>query len=75
MTHNKANALKKISLLFMALSMVSIIYFFIKEQFNGVVLSSQENTIIYITYFVMGISFFILKRIQFLEKKNEGKRK
>lgn len=75
MTHNKASALKKVSLLFMVLSMGAIIYFFIKEQFNGVVLSSQENTILYITYFVMGISFFILKRIQFLEKKDEGRKK
>ena len=64
--------MKKLSLLFLLLSMGVIIYFFIKEQFKGVTLSHEENMTLSITYLVIGLCMLILARINFLEKrKNE----
>lgn len=63
--------IKKTSLGFMLLSCAVIVYFFIKEQFRGVVLSSAENMTLSITYLVFGLSMLIFGRINFLEKKKE----
>ena len=63
--------IKKTSLGFMLLSCAVIVYFFIKEQFRGVVLSSTENMTLSITYLVFGLSMLIFGRINFLEKKKE----
>lgn len=52
--------MKKITLFLLALSAGTIIYFFIKEQFTGVVLSHIENMILSVTYFVVGLSVLIL---------------
>jgi hypothetical protein len=63
--------IKKTSLGFMLLSCAVIIFFFIKEQFRGIVLSSAENMTLSITYLVFGLSMLIFGRINFLEKKKE----
>ena len=63
--------IKKTSLGFMLLSCAVIIYFFIKEQFRGIVLSSAENMTLSISYLVFGLSMLIFGRINFLEKKKE----
>lgn len=63
--------MKKIIITLLALCMVTIIYFFVKEQFKGIVLSKNENILLSITYLVTGISLLILFRIQHLEKKNQ----
>lgn len=63
--------IKKTSLGFMLLSCAVIIYFFIKEQFRGVVLSSAENITLSVAYLVFGLSMLIFGRINFLEKKKE----
>jgi hypothetical protein len=63
--------IKKTSLGFMLLSCAVIIYFFVKEQFRGIVLSSAENMTLSITYLVFGLSMLIFGRINFLEKKKE----
>lgn len=55
----------------MLLSCAVIIYFFIKEQFKGIVLSSSENMTLSISYLVFGLSMLIFGRINFLEKKEE----
>jgi hypothetical protein len=65
--------MKKISSLFLVVSIVIIIYFFIKEQFRGIVLSHGENILLSITYLVVGISLIILYRIKYLEDKSKGK--
>lgn len=62
--------MKKIITALLALCMVTIIYFFIKEQFIGIVLSKNENILLAVTYLVTGISLIILFRIKHLEKKN-----
>lgn len=63
--------IKKTSVAFMLLSCAVIIYFFIKEQFRGIVLSSSENMTLSISYLVFGLSMLIFGRINFLEKKKE----
>ncbi|HXS58833.1 MAG TPA: hypothetical protein VN726_22070 [Hanamia sp.] len=63
--------IKKTSLGFMLLSCAVIIFFFIKEQFRGIVLSSAENMTLSITYLVFGLSMLIFGRINFLENKKE----
>jgi amino acid transporter len=68
--------MKKISFIFLLLSIAIIIYFFIKEQFRGITLSSTENIILSITYLVVGISLLILFRLKHLEnKQQESQRK
>ena len=52
--------MKKLSVLLLVVSGGIIIYFFIKEQFNGMVLSSGENMLLSITYLLVGISLIIL---------------
>lgn len=63
--------MKKISFIFLLLSMAIIIYFFVREQFNGIVLSQKENTLLSITYLVVGISLLILFSIKYRENKNQ----
>ena len=55
--------------------MAIIIWLFVKEQFKGVVLSKSENTLLSITYLVMGISIFIFARLNSLQKKKEEENK
>ncbi|HEY5464884.1 MAG TPA: hypothetical protein VIJ95_16595 [Hanamia sp.] len=66
--------MKKISFLFLIVSIGIIIYFFIKEQFRGIGLSPWENMLLSITYLVVGISLIILYRIKYLENKNQEKK-
>ena len=60
--------MKKISFIFLLLSMVVITYLFVREQFSGIVLSQKENTLLSITYLVVGISLLILFRIKYRGK-------
>jgi hypothetical protein len=60
--------MKITSFIFLLISIIIIIYLFIKEQLRGIVLSHAENTLLSITYLVIGISLIILFRI-----KNAGK--
>lgn len=61
--------MKKISFIFLLLSLGIIVYFFIKEQFRGITLSQKENILLSITYLVVGISLIILFRIKNSENK------
>jgi len=63
--------MKKTAFIFLLISVVIIIYLFIKEQFRGIVLSNSENILLSITYLVVGISLFILFRLKHLENKKE----
>ncbi|MGN6532343.1 MAG: hypothetical protein ACTHK0_11415 [Ginsengibacter sp.] len=68
--------MKAASIIFLLISIIIIIYLFIKEQFKGIVLSSTENTLLSITYLVVGISLIILFRIKNMEnKKKEDSKK
>jgi len=63
--------MKRISFIFLIISIIIIAYFFIREQFRGITLSSTENIILSITYLVVGISLLILFRLKHLENKQE----
>lgn len=63
--------MKKISFIFLLLSIGIIIYFFIKEQFKGIVLSNKENMLLSITYLVVGICLLILFRRKYIENKKK----
>lgn len=70
--------MKKIAFIFLLISIVIIVYLFIKEQFRGIVLSATENILLSITYLIVGASLFILFRLKYLENKREelsGKKK
>jgi hypothetical protein len=61
--------MKKITIFILVLSMGLIIYFFIIEQFNGIVLTNKENIFLSVLYIIVGISVLILARINFLKNK------
>jgi len=61
--------LKKIAFTVLFLSMATIVYFFIREQLNGVVLTQTENLVLSIAYLFVGISLAML----FLLKNKENK--
>jgi hypothetical protein len=54
--------IKKVALLFLFLSMIIIIYLFIKEQFRGIILTHTENMILSACYLVTGVSLIIMMR-------------
>jgi hypothetical protein len=68
----KKSKMKKAAFIILFLSAVTIVYFFIKEQFNGVVLSRNENLVLSITYLLVGISLLVLFRLKNKENKEEG---
>lgn len=63
--------MKKILILLLALGMGIVIYFFIKEQFKGITLTHEENTILSFTYLANGLLILIFARVKYLEKKNQ----
>lgn len=67
----KVEEMKRVSFIFLIISIIIIAYFFIQEQLRGITLSSTENIILSITYLVVGISLLILFRLKHLENKQE----
>lgn len=67
--------MKKFAFVILLLCMVTIIHFFIREQFNKIVLSHNENLVLSITYLITGISLLILFILKNRENKNEEKLK
>jgi len=67
--------MKRVSFIFLLISVIIILYFFIQEQLRGITLSSTENIILSITYLVVGISLLILFRLKHLENKQEENRR
>jgi hypothetical protein len=63
--------MKKFAFIILLLCMVTIIHFFIREQFNKIVLSHNENLVLSITYLITGISLLILFILKNRENKNE----
>jgi len=64
--------MKKIAAIILAICMGIIVYFLIKEEINGVVISHRENIILSVTYILIGICLFIFYRIKFPEKKKNS---
>ncbi len=52
--------MKKLSVLLLVVCGGIVIYLFIKEQFNGIVLSAKENLLLSVTYLMVGICLLIL---------------
>ena len=63
--------MKILGVILLILSVGTTMYFFVIEQFKGIVLTKNENTILSISYLITGISLVILARNKFLEKRNE----
>ncbi|MDQ6902734.1 MAG: hypothetical protein M3139_06965 [Bacteroidota bacterium] len=63
--------MKILGVILLILSVGTTMYFFVIEQFKGVVLTKSENTILSVSYLITGVSIIILAGIKFLEKKNE----
>jgi hypothetical protein len=61
--------MKNIVIVILIISMALIMYFFIKEQFEGIVLSNNENIFLSALYLVVGVSVLILARINFLKNR------
>jgi hypothetical protein len=60
--------MKNILIIVLLISMGFIIYFFIKEQFNGSILTHNENIFLSVLYLVVGISVLLLVRKRSSEK-------
>jgi hypothetical protein len=52
--------MKKLSVLLLVVCGGIVIYLFIKEQLNGIVLSAKENLLLSVTYLLVGICLLIL---------------
>lgn len=63
--------MKILGVILLILSVGTTMYFFVIEQFKGIVLTKNENTILSVSYLITGISLIILARKKLLEKKNE----
>lgn len=63
--------MKKISGFFLLVCLGVIIYFFIKEQFNGITLTHNENLLLSVAYLITGLSVFMMARSHAAEKKGE----
>ena len=56
--------IRNVIVLCLLISMAFIVYYFIKEQFNHVVLSQKENIFLSVLYLVVGIGALILFRMK-----------
>ena len=63
--------MKRLLFILLLICFITIVYFFIKEQFNKVVLTSGENLVLSITYLLVGIILLIL----FIVKNKENKKR
>jgi len=52
--------MKRLLFILLLICFITIVYFFIKEQFNKVVLTSGENLVLSITYLLVGIILLVL---------------
>jgi hypothetical protein len=63
--------MKKFLFFSLVICFITIVYFFIREQFNKVVLTHNENLALSVTYLLVGIILLIL----FIIKNKEDKKK
>jgi len=63
--------MKNIAAITLLISMAFIIYFFVKEQFNGVTLSHNENIFLSVLYLFVGICILILAAKNFSDQKKK----
>jgi hypothetical protein len=63
--------MKKFLFFLLFICFITIVYFFIKEQFNKVVLTRNENLALSVTYLVVGLILLVL----FIIKNKQNKKK
>ena len=63
--------MRKFLFFLLVICFITIVYFFIREQFNKVVLNRNENFALAVTYLLVGIILLIL----FIIKNKENKKK
>ena len=63
--------MKIIAAFILVICMAVIIYFLVKEEINGIVLSHNENILVSVIYILIGICIFIIAATKFSEKKKE----
>ena len=63
--------MKRLLFILLLICFITIVYFFIKEQFNKVVLTSGENLVLSITYLLVGIILLVL----FIGKNRENRKR
>jgi hypothetical protein len=63
--------MKKILVVILLLGLGVIIYFFVKEQFQGIVLSHDENILLSVLYLVVGICVLALGALKFPENNKK----
>ena len=63
--------MKRFLFLLLLVCFITIVYFFIREQFNKIVLTRNENLVLSVTYLLVGIILLIL----FIIKNKENKKK
>jgi hypothetical protein len=63
--------MKNLLIIILLASMACIAYFFVEEQFKGVVLTQSENILLSVLYLIVGLSVLGLIRIKSSEKKKE----
>ena len=61
--------MKNVLIIILLASMACIVYFFVEEQFKGVVLTQKENILLSVLYIVVGLSVLLLIKIKSSEKK------
>jgi len=61
--------MKNVLIIILLASMACIVYFFVEEQFKGVVLTQKENILLSVLYIVVGLSVLLLIKIRSSEKK------
>lgn len=64
--------MKRLLFILLLICFITIVYFFIKEQFNKVVLTSGENLVLSITYLLVGIVLLILFIVKNRENRKEA---
>lgn len=61
--------MKKTAGFVLVICMAVIIYYLIKEEVNGIVLSHKENILLSIIYILIGVCIFIFAAAKFSERK------
>ena len=61
--------MKNVLIIILLASIACIVYFFVEEQFKGVVLTQNENIFLSVLYLIVGLSVLGLIRIKSSEKK------
>ncbi len=63
--------MKNVLIIILLISMGFIVYFFVEEQFKGIVLTQNENIFLSVLYLIVGLSVLGLIRIKSSKKRSD----